>query len=282
MNAPDLERLASDLGYNWDGGDQKDLERIIERELRDLQIETLSLTQAERRRVLTEAHGRLQKQADDGPSTEIVALSPTALGDLVRAAVVASSPRPSPEERMRAGAQVAVTQARKDFRNGRTLPLAGSGAAAAFLWSQRATFGVDLTGVGATLFGFGALSALLLACSFLLASWRGQQRDLHRLKSLYSPVTQAAALRHMSALEFTLDDYRNHLGRLSLDRRFNGGPVHRSILSTVDLESALDDASELALERFTKLRVIEPVVSWTGMDYRIAEEHSPSFRDPEF
>ncbi|WP_104082766.1 hypothetical protein [Cryobacterium sp. Y11] len=263
-----IQALVRDLGIVLDDETTEALEREIRRQLVNLQTTELNREQADRRVALTEALVRIQHEGGARlASTELVTLSPGALAELVKLAAGHTASEQSPEERMRKGVQVAATQARKDFRNSRTLPLAGFGALVAFVWAQRESFGIDLTGSGQAVFGWGALVVVVLALEIYLFSWTSQQHDARRLRSLYLPDVQAGVLQDfIDRPTFMLGEFREGLGHAVNIRA--GNLSASRLFSTVDLESALHDASEMAIERFLKLGVIEPVESWSGLEYR--------------
>lgn len=276
MDQHEVEEKARLLGISLDLFTQEALVRAVRTELLDLQEMTQEDGRGERRRVLTEVLGEIRDSTDaKAPSTELVTLSASSLAELLKAAVGTRAENPGPDQRMRAGVQAAATQARKDFRNSRTLPLAGFGAFVAFVWAQRESFGVDLSGVGETSFAAGAFFVLLAAVQLYLIAWIYQRSDEIRLRRLYLPETQAMALREVfQAPTFGVPDFRIAMSHQVSGRTSRLGwasgrmSIFRGAFSAVDLDGALHDATDLAIERFVKLGVIEPVESWSGLEYR--------------
>lgn len=291
MREQEIAAYAQSLGIDLPRRTEDSLRSAIQSELKTLQGGTLSPDQTERRRVLTDELVQLRDGDEKKPSTELVPISPNAIAEIVKAAVMAQNPGLSAEDKMRTGVHVTATQAKKDFRNERTWPFAGLGAVVAFVWSQRDALGVDLTGVGSAWWAAGALTTLLMALCWYMLAYRAQRSDERRLRRLYSPSTQGRALRRMfDPPTFTLDKYRFALWRASCEEHEyvtpDGHPVdlprapqrfrHRtlvSMLSAVDVESAVEDASMLALERFVRLGVIEPVESMIGAEYRLTAKY---------
>lgn len=275
MNEQDVRQTATRLNIAVEAETRQALQSAIEAELRDLQTSFLTEGQSNRRRELTQGLVEL-KAARRKPSTELVTLERDVVADLVRIAADARSGQASPEEKMRAGVTVASTQARKDFRTERSLPFAGLGAVSLFVWSQRDSFGVDLSGVGELGFGVGAGAVLLVAAEVLVLAHLAQRRDERVLRQLYATGPQAIALRAvLDAEKFSAEQYKHALVEVASQRdglsesaHRRGSRVRKNALSTVDLEAALDDSGELALMRFIQVGVIEPVASWSGAEYR--------------
>lgn len=273
VNEEELERLAHDLGVQIDKPTIASLERSVRVALRDLQIEPSTPEQLDRRQRLTDALGRLNAESDDlQGSSALVKISRGELSEIVQAAVKGSRDESNPGLELRTGVQVAASQARKDFRNARSLPFAGFGAFVLLVWSQREAFGVDLTETGSAVFGAAAAALILTALVGFYVAWRVQRRDEHILRALYRPDTHAYAIRAVGGNQiFLVEEFRR---ALEAAVRGRGYRRRMRLLSTVDLDSALDDAAELALERFVTLGVIEPVESWSGLEYRRTERFS--------
>jgi hypothetical protein len=279
--------IAEQLGLTLADPTTEGLVRAIRRELVTLQADDLTDEQQKRRHALTDALATTRRQvATTSAGNEVVTLSADSLAALVKAAAAQAVSGPSVDERMRTGVQVAISQARRDFRTARTLPLAGFAVVLAFVWSQRETFGVDLTEYG-SYFGWGALAVVVLAGAFHWLVYLFQRADEKRLRLLYEPDTQGAALIVMvvayeelpwrdepdfSKLRISVKDFRESLVRVTSRRPEEEELRPGHLLSTVDMEAALSDAAELAVERFVKLGVLSPREDWTGQEYRLTDK----------
>jgi hypothetical protein len=204
----------------------------------------------------------------------------------------------------------AATKASADFRNGRSIPLAGLGVLVAAIWGTRTTFGARLSGVGTALWSVGASLLVAGACAVWVLAARSQRRDESVLRGLYDPEVQEQVLRRLGRDEFERYALRWGLWqaavyrtlrvreRVQLPRRENWatsyhrtredwyvletaqndslGVIHKPLpetgtsstgnwyfpgkarfLSTVDLASALLDATDLSLARFQQLDALE-------------------------
>lgn len=270
MNEEQVKQLASEMNLELDEHTAEALESAILAELRTLQEEPATGDQTTRRQVLTAALQRSKPAPPQAKSTALVTLTRGDLAEVVAAAVAGSRAESSPEEKLRKGVQVAATQARKDFRSSRSWPLAGFGVVAAFAWSQRETVAADFGLTGTLTLSTLTLAFVLLALLWYLAAWAVTRRDERMLRMLYLPETHAEVLGSLSGREiFAVPDFRRELRDGAYSTRTFLWP---SILSTVDLRAAIDDATDLAIERLVKLGVIEPVESWSGLEYRLAEK----------
>lgn len=266
-----MRKIVDEVGVSVEDDTPAALEKAVLRALARLQQEPMLPEDAARRLTLTEALQSIQVERERRTSTELVPLTPHDLVEVVSAAVKASSPTSSPEEKLRKGAHVARTQSRKDFRNGRVWPFAGIGTVAAFLWSQRATFGIDLTGIDPLMVATGAGVILSGSAIWLLMSWTATRTDEWFIRKMFDTTTHLDVLEQVANNGvFTLSNFRSHLWDRAVSRR--RVPGRRSPLSVVDLEGALEEATDLAIERFVNLGSVIPVKSLSGLKYKVADD----------
>jgi hypothetical protein len=287
MDSRELERLADELGLDLAGDSptRDSLKRAIERELQPLQI-SVAPDEKERYRVLMDAHARVA--ADPLASTELVTITSGALERLLQAVRPESSPGAVPGSipvrEMRRSSVAASTRATSDFRKERTLPLVGIGAVVVVLWGTRAAFDINIR-VDPSTWGVVCLAIVLACAGLLLLARRNQQLDESSLRRLYDPDWQEEALLDVAGVPrrylenqvladgedsepmlFSRTQYKQALGVLTGNKMGRRGPrgyessddrvVFGRLLSTVDLESAVDDAADLALQRFFELEQV--------------------------
>lgn len=240
--------------------------RAIEARMKELQPDTLDET-SEEYRLLSEAHEFLDEHEDAEAtphSTAIMPMPAQTLEKIVEALSGANKPPAPgidpPEIRMLDHTTRAVTKASTDFRNGRSLPLAGFGALVVAVVGTREVFGVRTTALDRQMWYLGAGGALIVALVVFLLARINQGRDESSLRRLYDPDIQAEALE--PAINRARDDrfivradYRQllwHIACWTDTRRPRARPF-----STVDIEGAIFDAAQLALERFVAMGVLK-------------------------
>ena len=309
MSDDSFVSVGEGLGFTDEFASLDELIRVIDRELAGLQIPEPSPQQHERQVALLAARHLLTGQ-NQKPSSELVQLSMmSAIEKLVDLAVAASRPpasnpttRPDPAVVMRTNVKAAAMQATSDFRRGRTLPFAGVGAIVGAILTARGLFGVGEVQIDPALFysiAAAALGVSVLGYTFLRFVQNRAERVLRRL---YDVEVQEEALeltlredvRHFLAngidrrlgrsryvtqredefSPFQRGDYREALAILSGLRRSHALPLGLFSLSTVDFDSALDDAAGLALERLIDLNILEGVIVRGRLMYRAVRADS--------
>jgi len=278
-----------------DAAGHRDTVREIDKNLLDLQAEPGG-TATDRYRDLISARAILTgggSSAND-PGTDLMAI-PRRSWELAIASIASASaskskktPGNAEAKRMQKHAVVAKTKATSDFRKSRSLPLGGLAGLTGAVWGTRETFGVNLTDTGTIVWSLVSLYVISVAVIAWVISARHTRRDERYLRRLYDTSTQGFALetaaarrsRYGAEVEFDRHDFararwdhstggrhgeevefdRHDFARALWDHSTRGRRrIAPSILSTVDLESALDDASNLALERFMELKLVEAV-----------------------
>lgn len=274
------------------------LVRAIEAKLLELQPSTVAETSTEYRELIDARQLlKPNPTAAKKPSAELVTVPAQLLSrilDIVESKPSQVSP-PSPAvagatpvKAMKKSVKVATTKATSDFRRDRTFPLASLGIVAAAAWAARDSLGVDLSVVGTQAWMYGTAVVISFSALVLLYSSRAQVRDERILRRLYTPEVQELAFlyfapvssremkrrskrdvsnsRFISPREYAhvlfdiaeVEEVRHRERSSSL--LFSARRVRYRGLraSTVDLEAAVEDAANLALQRLTELGVIEP------------------------
>lgn len=302
------ERLGVDLGPS-DERTKAKLLSLIDRELRDLQVPEPSAEQHERQIVLVEARGELLENGDAAslPSTDLVSLSAVnkMLENFQRSvaqAPISSNFRVGPAEVMRTTVKSTATQASADFTKKRIIPLSVAGGLVATIYGYRRFFGVGELRLSANefpLFFGGSIMVLGLIYGVL---WLAQVTSNRVLRALYNPDAQEEALNQLISdtsdffgdhsnreigIETLTDDgraewavardddsfiisralYRDALSDLSFGRGRGGRLL--TLLSTMDLVAATDDATGLALDRLIDLGIIESIVYRRRHGFRV-------------
>lgn len=292
MEYSSIREIVADQGLNL--GDVEPtadaVRKAIDDKLRSLQSETVAET-PEIYRQLINARDAIDKlDTADGKrvGTELIPI-PTAMLERLLDAIqkppqITERKGSTAIERMQSSRSVAITKASQDYRNRRKLPFAGLGALSATLWSTRQAFGANLSGAGTLVWTAVAGVILLVAISLFAATSRTQNSDENILRRLYDPDIQAIALDLMprnTRRRFARAVFRKALwyvahgpeveSELSRARSLGieeslldiamtyPGPQERKglhRLSTTDFLSALDDSSELALDRFVEMDVL--------------------------
>lgn len=218
-----------------------------------------------------------------------------------------ASPRPDPVATMRTNVTATATQASTDFTKKRSAPFATAGALIVSTFGLREVFNVGELELPSEVFypSFG-LAAVAIISGWAL-SRQAQTRSTRVLRALYNPDIQEDALetirtesadhfgqhgsrifaseRHWVESQWAVaqDDgsfifnrgmYRDTLVGRSCRRAHRRYFMRRSIdpfemLSTIDIDAAADDATGLALDRLTELKIIEPIVFRGRQGFRI-------------
>ena len=264
--------------------------KAIDEKLRSLQPETTEKT-SELYLRLVAARGELDELTSamaNAKGAAVVPMPVAAVERLIdavaRVAINNSEPQSSPLDRMQEARTSALARASRDFRNQRALPLAGLGTVSVTIWGTRQAFGANLSHVGTLAWAIASGAIVLVTVAVWILIYRVQTRDEETLRREFNPDIQASALRLMKDMsQFTRQDFRvalwarayyprlNRRQRLKLDQHkqlMASGRVDfevtfarqsqavLSFLSTVDLADAMDDATQLAVERFTDMGVI--------------------------
>jgi hypothetical protein len=216
-------------------------------------------------------------------------------------------PRPDPIATMRTNVTATATQASTDFTKKRSAPFATAGALIVSTFGLREVFNVGELEVPSEVFypSFG-LAAVAIISGWAL-SRVAQTRSTRVLRALYNPDLQEDALEIIRSE--SADHFGQHGSRMFESERFwvdkqwavaqgdgsfifNRGMyrdtlvdracmrTHRryfmrramdplEILSTIDIDAAADDATGLALDRLTELKIIEPIVFRGRQGFRI-------------
>ena len=211
---------------------------------------------------------------------ELVIMPPYMLEKLIDAVSQSNRPvGPSAMARLTESKSIAVTRASKDFTKARTLPLVGVGAVAVFLWTARDTLKVEVPSISAALYGVVSLGIFFACVLALTVAKLAQSRAEGTLRSIFDPDVQGEALRYVLNEGPGIRGHRGPATRCCTRRESRhslwgratrGGPTSRpseimwSVLHTVDLAGALDDAVPAALDRFVELGVL--TVHRTGIE----------------
>lgn len=273
--------------------------RIVDRALLDLQGET-SPDQAERYRELVESREEL-RALDSGieaTGTELVAIPRTTLELMLAGSSSSRSRKPekAPGERaaqrMHKRAVASATKASDDFRKSRSWPIGGLLAFVGAVWATREAFGANFSSIGTSVWAGGALTIVSVGALFWAISARSTKLDEERLRRLYEPSTQEFALMSVShdlSIEelladrdsmhrdidfyyrksrFRREDFTEALWHASGRNNRSSSLLFRqrksvlsSLFSTVDLRSGLTDASNLAIERYFEMKLVEATFS---------------------
>ena len=306
----ELSEIAARLGI--DLGTERTKDRLltaIDSELKDLQVPQTTAAQHERQVALMAARAELRGPGSShtDPSTDLVPLS---LVSQVVAAMqtgavkdqMGTAPRPDPTLTMRTNVKAAATQASADFSKARSWPFATAGALLVSVYGLRTYFNVgDLQLPSELFYPFLGIAAFAIVIGFGLST-AAQRRATLFVRRLYDPDVQEEALNRLSdesgdffgshgEREFVR---RDHHGRSPRAVDDGGGiivnrPMYRdalqatahggrsafiSLLSTVDLEAAADDAAGLALDRLSDLKIVEPVVYQRRQAFRLVPEQA--------
>ena len=251
--------------------------------LMSMQAETVDGTSEQYRRTL-EAWKFLSDSSDRSggpPSTELLAISGAALERMFMTLAetqkqqtaatekaAAANATAAAERRMLEHRTAAATRASSDFTKSRTLPLTGVAAAAATVWGTRSDFGADVSEIGTLAWTVGAVVVILLSGVFWQASHREQERMKLRVRQLYDPDVQSEALARLRLDWFSRFTFRESLGDLVAGGEYHG---YAARLSTVDYDEALNDAGNLAIDRFVVMGVLETSFMRGAEMFRLAE-----------
>ncbi|WDF31974.1 hypothetical protein PTW37_08715 [Arthrobacter agilis] len=219
-----------------------------------------------------------------------------------------ASSRPDPILSMRTNVKAVATRASADFTKSRSLPFAGFGALVVSIYGLRNNFDVDVLQLPTELFyPLFITSVTLIVLGYFTATLCQKLASLI-LRSLYNPDVQESALNSLG--DDSSDYFGSHsqrvfdmkgrpegshratddgagiiisrgLYRYALGKEAFGeaGPRARSLrlfislLSTIDLSAATDDATGLALDRLCDLKIIEPIVYERRQAFRLIFEH---------
>jgi hypothetical protein len=303
-------RLEIDLGI---GPTKERLLTAIDTELKDLQVPQTTEAQNDRQVALVAARAELTGTGSSrvDPSKDLVPLSliskvVAALQTGAAKESMGTAPRPDPTLTMRTNVKAAATQASADFSKARSWPFATAGALLVSVYGLRTYFNVgDLQLPSELFYPFLGVAALAIVVGFSLSTV-AQRRATRDLRRLYDPDVQEEALNRLS--EESVDFFGSHGEREFVGRERSGRspravddgggiiinrPMYRdalqgtahggrsaliSLLSTVDLEAAADDAAGLALDRLSDLKILEPVVYQRRQAFRLVPEQALELR----
>lgn len=214
---------------------------------------------------------------------------------------------PDPVAAMRTNVKATATQASTDFTKKRSAPFATAGALIVSTFGLREVFNVGELEVPSEVFypSFWIATAAII-CGWAL-SRVAQTRSARVLRALYDSDLQEDALeiirsdssdhfgQHSSqvfeskrywvdsqwavaqeddSFIFNRGMYRDNLVNRTFMRTHRSYFIRRAMdhleaLSTIDLDAAADDATGLALDRLTDLKIIEPIVFRRRQGFRI-------------
>ncbi|MGP0224074.1 hypothetical protein [Paenarthrobacter sp. NCHU4564] len=304
----ELSETAARLGIDLGTEQTKDrLLSAIDSELKDLQVPQPTTAQHERQVALMKARAELKESASAQayPSTDLVPLS--LVSQLVEAIQTSAAKEPratesrqDPTLTMRTNVKAAATQASADFTKARSWPFAGAGALILSAYGLRTYFNVgDLQLPSEFFYPFLIAATLAIVIGFGLSTVAQRQATL-LLRRLYDPDVQEEALNRLS--EESYDFFGSHSERefssenrhgrspravddghgviinrpmyrdALQDTAHGGSSILLRVLSTVDLEAAVDDAAGLALDRLSDLKIVEPVIYQRRQAFRIVPE----------
>ncbi|MEO5318149.1 hypothetical protein PV761_06130 [Arthrobacter sp. CC3] len=304
----EISEIAARLGIDLGTEQAKDrLLTAIDSELKDLQVPQPTEVQHERQVALMKARAELRGAGNShtDPSTDLVPLSLVSqlVATIQTGAAkepMGTAPRPDPTLTMRTNVKAAATQASADFSKARSWPFATAGALLVSVYGLRTYFNVgDLQLPSELFYPFLGVAAFAIVVGFGLST-AAQRRATLFLRRLYDPDVQEEALNRLS--EESGDFFGSHGEREFVGRDRHGRspravddgggviinrPMYRdalqgtahggrsdliSLLSTVDLEAAADDAAGLALDRLSDLKIVEPVVYQRRQAFRLVPE----------
>jgi hypothetical protein len=306
VTSPSLSDIASQLGFDAELADNpRVLQKAISDAMRELQSKP-ALDVHERYAQLTQAYGEVQMLiiASDSnvdkikttPSTDLIAIPSTIMSSLLQIiekeqdrATPSGAPKPNAEVELRESRASLRLEASKDFRNGRTYPFAGIGAAIAVAWSAREPLGITDLQVPDPIYLLGAASGIAITALVYKVANDNQNHDELILDAFYDVELQEVALgsiarrrrtsiglgNFMSALQMQADRAPNlNLERMpslrqrrrTISRRFLSAIFGSHFGSTVDLQRGLRDAATLGLERFVAAGILKKKLDDNGID----------------